>query len=566
MLRRKKMNHKIDELYRLWLKKADRDPDLQKELSAIENHEDAIEDAFYQDLKFGTGGLRGIIGAGTNRMNVYTVAKATQGLANGLKKTAASPSVAISYDSRRKSKLFAETAAEVLCANGIRVYLYPQLMPTPCLSYAVRYFHTSAGIMITASHNPAEYNGYKVYGADGCQITTEAASRILKEIEQLDPFEDILSSSYEEDLSSGKIQLIDEAVLSCFLDTVSQQSQLFGDDADRSLSIVYTPLNGTGRVPVLKILEKQGFHNVSVVPEQEMPDGDFPTCPYPNPELDEALTLGKQLAEKKHADLLIATDPDCDRVGVMARDGGALLRLSGNEVGLLLLDYICQQKSRHHTMPADPVLIKTIVTSDLAEKIAQSFGVRTINVLTGFKYIGEQIGLLENSGKAASYVFGFEESCGYLNGTYVRDKDGVDGVMLITEAAAYWKAHGKTLVQRLNEIYGTYGYMLNTLHSFSFPGEKGMHEMDGIMDRLRGPVQEIAGMNILERKDYSNGIDGLPKSNVMKFSFNGGSLVIRPSGTEPKLKIYASILDEDKEKAEAVEKKLIGAFKTEYIQ
>lgn len=566
MLRRKKMNQKIDELYRLWLKKADRDPDLQKELSAIENHEDAIEDAFYQDLKFGTGGLRGIIGAGTNRMNVYTVAKATQGLANGLKKTAASPSVAISYDSRRKSKLFAQTAAEVLCANGIRVYLYPQLMPTPCLSYAVRYFHTSAGIMITASHNPAEYNGYKVYGADGCQITTEAASRILKEIEQLDPFEDILSSSYEEDLSSGKIQLIDEAVLSCFLDTVSQQSQLFGDDADRSLSIVYTPLNGTGRVPVLKILEKQGFHNVSVVPEQEMPDGDFPTCPYPNPELDEALTLGKQLAEKKHADLLIATDPDCDRVGVMARDGGALLRLSGNEVGLLLLDYICQQKSRHHTMPADPVLIKTIVTSDLAEKIAQSFGVRTINVLTGFKYIGEQIGLLENSGKAASYVFGFEESCGYLNGTYVRDKDGVDGVMLITETAAYWKAHGKTLVQRLNEIYGTYGYMLNTLHSFSFPGEKGMQEMDGIMDRLRGPVQEIAGMNILERKDYSNGIDGLPKSNVMKFSFNGGSLVIRPSGTEPKLKIYASILDEDKEKAEAVEKKLIGAFKTEYIQ
>lgn len=560
------MNQKIDELYRLWLKKADRDPDLQKELSAIENHEDAIEDAFYQDLKFGTGGLRGIIGAGTNRMNVYTVAKATQGLANGLKKTAASPSVAISYDSRRKSKLFAQTAAEVLCANGIRVYLYPQLMPTPCLSYAVRYFHTSAGIMITASHNPAEYNGYKVYGADGCQITTEAASRILKEIEQLDPFEDILSSSYEEDLSSGKIQLIDEAVLSCFLDTVSQQSQLFGDDADRSLSIVYTPLNGTGRVPVLKILEKQGFHNVSVVPEQEMPDGDFPTCPYPNPELDEALTLGKQLAEKKHADLLIATDPDCDRVGVMARDGGALLRLSGNEVGLLLLDYICQQKSRHHTMPADPVLIKTIVTSDLAEKIAQSFGVRTINVLTGFKYIGEQIGLLENSGKAASYVFGFEESCGYLNGTYVRDKDGVDGVMLITETAAYWKAHGKTLVQRLNEIYGTYGYMLNTLHSFSFPGEKGMQEMDGIMDRLRGPVQEIAGMNILERKDYSNGIDGLPKSNVMKFSFNGGSLVIRPSGTEPKLKIYASILDEDKEKAEAVEKKLIGAFKTEYIQ
>ncbi|WP_102343388.1 phospho-sugar mutase [Galactobacillus timonensis] len=560
------MNHKIDELYRLWLKKADRDPDLQKELSAIENYEDAIEDAFYQDLKFGTGGLRGIIGAGTNRMNVYTVAKATQGLANGLKKTAASPSVAISYDSRRKSKLFAQTAAEVLCANGIRVYLYPQLMPTPCLSYAVRYFHTSAGIMITASHNPAEYNGYKVYGADGCQITTEAASRILKEIEQLDPFEDILSSSYEEDLSSGKIQLIDEAVLSCFLDTVSQQSQLFGDDADRSLSIVYTPLNGTGRVPVLKILEKQGFHNVSVVPEQEMPDEDFPTCPYPNPELDEALTLGKQLAEKKHADLLIATDPDCDRVGVMARDGGALLRLSGNEVGLLLLDYICQQKSRHHTMPADPVLIKTIVTSDLAEKIAQSFGVRTINVLTGFKYIGEQIGLLENSGKAASYVFGFEESCGYLNGTYVRDKDGVDGVMLITETAAYWKAHGKTLVQRLNEIYGTYGYMLNTLHSFSFPGEKGMQEMDGIMDRLRGPVQEIAGMNILERKDYSNGIDGLPKSNVMKFSFNGGSLVIRPSGTEPKLKIYASILDEDKEKAEAVEKKLIGAFKTEYIQ
>jgi len=560
------MKQTITETYQLWLNKAGRDPDLKNELLAMKNDEDAIEDAFYQDLKFGTGGLRGIIGAGTNRMNVYTVGKATQGLANDLKTTSSSPSVAISYDSRRKSLLFARAAAEILCANGIQVYLYPQLMPTPCLSYAVRYFHASAGIMITASHNPAEYNGYKMYGSDGCQITTEAAARILNEIEQLNPFEDIVYSSYDEDLSSGRIQLIDESVVSSFIDIVKKQSQLYGDEADRNLSIVYTPLNGTGRIPVLQILKECGFQNVSVVPEQEMPDGNFPTCPYPNPELDEALVLGKRLAEEKNADLLIATDPDCDRVGVMAADNNQFIRLTGNEVGLLLLDYICQQRTKHHMMPADPVLIKTIVTTDLAEKIAQSYGIRTINVLTGFKYIGEQIGLLEKCGKADSYVFGFEESCGYLNGSYVRDKDGVDGVMLVTEAAGYWKAHGKTLTQRLNEIYSTYGYMLNTLHSFTFAGEKGMYQMNEIMDKLRGPIQKIAGVSILKRKDYRDGTEGLPKSNVLKFRIEGGSLVIRPSGTEPKIKIYASIEGTDKAKAEAFEQSLIRGFETEYIR
>ncbi len=530
----------VKALFDIWKSKVVED-ELVKELTAIAADEDKVSDAFYRDLEFGTGGLRGVLGAGTNRMNVYTVGKATQGLADYVIKhyKEGDRSVAISCDSRINSRLFAERAAAIFAANGIKVYLYKTLMPTPCLSYAVRRLGTAAGVMVTASHNPAKYNGYKVYGADGCQITEAAASEILSLIEATDVFDGVKVMDFEAALRSGKVEYIKDEVLTEFIERVKKESVLGDAPADRSANIIYSPLNGTGLVPVTRILKEAGFENVTIVKEQEMPDGHFPTCPYPNPEIKEALALGLEYAKKYSADILIATDPDCDRVGIAVRnEKGDFTLLTGNEVGFLLLDFIASMRIKNGTMPKDPVFVKTIVTSDLAEKIADHYGIKTVNVLTGFKYIGEQIGLLEKKGAEDSYILGFEESYGYLTGSYVRDKDAVDGVFMIAEMFAYYRAIGVSLLDKLAEIYATYGHYVSTLESFQFEGAEGFVKMQKIMDDYR-VAKEVDGKEILSKKDYSLGIDGLPKSNVLKFFFRDGStMVVRPSGTEPKLKIY----------------------------
>ena len=544
----------IQEEYRRWLEKATGDADLLPELRTMD--EGRIEDAFYRNLAFGTGGLRGVIGAGTNRMNIYTVAKATQGLANYLKKHSAAPSVAIGYDSRIKSDLFARVAAEVFGANGVKVFLWPQLMPVPTVSFATRYLHTCAGVMITASHNPAKYNGYKVYGADGCQITTAAAGEILEEIEKLDVFEDVSRVDFETALGSGTIEYIEPQVYTAFVEAVKGESVLFEDEVDRNVAIVYTPLNGSGLKPVTRTLEEMGYTNITVVEEQARPDGHFPTCPYPNPEIREAMALGMEYARKHNADLLLATDPDCDRVGIAVKDAmGDYQLLTGNQVGLLLLDYICAQRTRHGKMPKDPVLVKTIVTMDLAQRIAEHYGLETRNVLTGFKFIGEQIGALEKQGRADSYVFGFEESYGYLSGTYVRDKDGVNGAYMICEMFSFYATRGMSLLEKLEELYKTYGYCLNTLHSYEFEGSAGFAKMQRIMASFRGDILSFGGKKVKTLLDYSQGLEGLPKSNVLKFMLEDNcSLVVRPSGTEPKLKVYISVTAENEEQANEIEK------------
>ena len=561
------------------------DADVEQELTAIRGEEEKIQDAFYRDLAFGTGGLRGVIGAGTNRMNVYTVAKASQGLANYVRKhfAAADRRIAVSRDSRIKSDLFAETAARVFAANGIDVYMYEDIMPTPCLSFATRALHCAAGIMLTASHNPAKYNGYKVYGADGCQITTEAAAEILAEIEALDLFADIRMTDFEiagtrdtaeanvsakdsattpaagenDTPATARIFWIGESVYTDFVENVKKQSVLGPDDhIDRNVAIVYSPLNGTGRAPVTRTLRECGYTNITLVKEQEMPDGHFPTCPYPNPEIKEAMALGMDYAERVQADLLLATDPDCDRVGIAVRRAdGSYQLLSGNETGILLLDYILAQRTKHGTLPKDPVMVKTIVTMDLGERIAAHYGVETINVLTGFKFIGEQIGRLEKAGHPERYVFGFEESYGYLTGSYVRDKDAVDGALMICEMFCFYKTQGISLLDRLQALYAEYGYCLNTLHSFTFEGSAGFEKMQKIMQRFRTEAPTaFAGKKVEKVLDYLPGLDGLPKSDVLKYLLSDHcSVVVRPSGTEPKLKIYISISAENQAAAEACE-------------
>ena len=539
------MNYRAE--YERWLDHTE--GDVLEELRQMD--EIQIEDAFYRDLAFGTGGLRGVIGAGTNRMNVYVVAKASQGLANFL---GAGASVVIGYDSRIKSDVFARMAAGVFAANGITVYFWPELLPVPTVSFAVRRFGASAGVMVTASHNPAKYNGYKVYGPDGCQITTETAAIILSEIRALDVFTDVKSMAFEDGVQTGWIRYIEEAVLTAFIEEVKAQSVLFGDEIDRDVAIVYSPLNGTGLKPVTRALKESGFTSITVVEEQRDPDGRFPTCPYPNPEIREAMELGLRYAARLNADLLLATDPDCDRCGIAVRNAsGDYQLLSGNEVGLLLLDYICAQRVRHGRMPAHPVFVKTIVTMDLAEKIAAHYGVETINVLTGFKFIGETIGRLERDGREDDYICGFEESYGYLTGTYVRDKDGVDAAFMICEMFAFYRMQGVSLLEKLNELYGTYGYCLNTLHSYEFDGSAGMQKMQKIMAVFHRGLEQISGLRILRTEDYSKGLKGLPASDVLKFFSEKGSVVIRPSGTEPKLKMYISVTAPDRETAEKAE-------------
>lgn len=555
------MDRNIEAAWKLWREHALGDSDLTEELEEMKAAPDRMEDSFYRELEFGTGGLRGVIGAGTNRMNIYTVAKATQGYANYLNKHFTDPSVAIAHDSRIKSDLFAQAAAEVFAANGIRVFTYSELMPTPSLSFAVRHLHCMGGVVVTASHNPAKYNGYKVYGADGCQITTEAAKEVLEEIMAVDVFDGVKKIPFDEGLESGLISYIGEETVDAYLDVVSAQS-LCGDDIlcgdgaiDRNLSIVYTPLNGAGRKCVMNCLKKNGFTNISVVAEQEYPDGNFPTCPYPNPEIREALELGLRDAKKLGSDLLLATDPDSDRVGIAVRKGGDYVLISGNEVGMLLLDYICKRRIALKKMPENPVLVKTIVTIDMAKQIAEDYGVQVIDVLTGFKFIGEQIGMLEAKGEEDRYILGFEESYGYLTGTYVRDKDAVDGALMICEMAAFYKAQGLGLCDVLDSLYQKYGYCLNTLHTYTFEGAEGFRKMQQIMKSLREEQPgEIAGRKILEIQDYQTGLNGLPKADVLKYIIEGnGSVVVRPSGTEPKLKLYFSVSADGKEQAAAVE-------------
>ena len=549
----------VEALYAKWLEKAVADPDLEPELRRMQENPAELEDAFYRDLEFGTAGLRGVIGAGRNRMNVYTVARTSQGLAQYLKKNVPPEQwkIAVSYDSRNKSRLFAETAARVFAANGLHAVIYPQLMPVPCLSFAVRALACGAGIMITASHNPARYNGYKVYGPDGCQITSRGSEGILAEIEPLDPFTDVRYLSFEEGMARGLISYIPEAVYTAFIEAVKTQSALGGAATDKNVSIVYSPLNGAGLKPVLRILSESGYTHITVVREQEQPDGNFPTCPYPNPEIREAMALGMEYAEKCRADLLLATDPDCDRVGIAVRNReGEYTLLSGNETGMLLTDYLCARRQEEGTLPADPVLIKTIVTTDMAEQIAAHYGVKICNVLTGFKYIGEQIRLLEKEGKESSYVFGFEESYGYLAGTHVRDKDAVVASFLICEMFCYYKARGKSLLERLEELYRVYGYCLNTLYSYTFDGASGFARMQQIMQAFRDRGKNLApgGKKVLQALDYAKGIDGLPAADVVKLVLEEhGSVVVRPSGTEPKLKTYITVSAPDQAQASAVE-------------
>ncbi len=565
------MNEK--ELYRIWCENAKADPDLQTELAEIKDNDEAINDRFYRDLEFGTGGLRGVIGAGTNRMNIYTVKRATQGFADYLNQEYKNPSVAISYDSRIKSDVFSKAAAEVLAANGIKVHIYTELMPTPCLSFAVRELKCQGGIMVTASHNPAKYNGYKVYGDDGCQITLRGAEIILEKINSLDIFNDVKSSDFEEELKKGTISYIGQDVIEAFYKNVLAEGINTDLCASSGLKVVYTPLNGTGNKPVREVLKRIGITDVTIVKEQENPDGNFPTCPYPNPEIREALEVGLRYCKEVKPDLLLATDPDCDRVGIAVPDGDDYALFSGNEVGALLLEYICQQRIKKGTMPANPVAVKTIVTTDIAAAICKEYNVEMRDVLTGFKFIGEQIGFLEEKGEEKRYIFGFEESYGYLSGGYVRDKDAVDASMLICEMAAYYRTQGISLLQARENMYKKYGMFYQTLYSFTFEGESGMKKMEQIMTDLRNtPPTEIAGLKVVKFDDYkvsvskdiANGTESvinLPKSNVLAFFLEGGSkVIVRPSGTEPKIKTYLTAKQPDLATAQALEKKLHDEF------
>ena len=549
----------IKKEYAEWLELAD--DGLKAELKMMDDAD--IEDAFYRDLTFGTGGLRGTIGAGTNRMNVHVVAKASQGLSQYLFEKICNqekkPSVVIGYDSRIKSDEFAKVAAGVFAANGIKVYFWSELLPVSTVSYAVRYLNASAGVMITASHNPSKYNGYKVYGSDGCQITTDAATLILKKINALDLFLDIKQTSFDDALKKGLIECIRSEVFDSFIEDVKSQSVLFGDDINRNVAIVYSPLNGTGLKPVIRTLQETGFTNITVVAEQKQPDGNFLTCPYPNPEIKETMELGLRYASSLKADLLLATDPDCDRCGIAVKGENGYQLLTGNEVGLLLLDFICSQRVKHGQMPNKPVFVKTIVTMDLAEKIAAHYGVETQNVLTGFKFIGEVIGKLEKEGRQNDYILGFEESYGYLTGSYVRDKDGVNAVFMICEMFAFYKTRGISLLHKLDEIYTRFGYSLNTLHFYEFDGSVGMQKMKKIMSCFRAELKELAGYHVIKTDDYSIGVKGLPKADVIKFFIDVGSIVVRPSGTEPKLKIYISVTAKNKnEEAQVIEKKIVN--------
>lgn len=540
----------FEDKYKLWCEKAVKDPDLISELKAIENDSDAISDAFYKDLEFGTGGLRGVIGAGTNRMNVYTVGKASQGLAAYVNSVTDNGKIAIAYDSRIKSDLFAKTAACVFAANGIKVYIYKELMPTPMLSFAVRRLKCDAGVVVTASHNPAKYNGYKAYGPDGCQLGLEAADYVLSIMNKVDIFDGVKDTDFETAVEKGQIEYIGDDVINDYLSCV--EACRVAPEADvASLKVIYTPLHGSGNKPVRKILDRIGVKNVTVVPEQEKPNGNFPTAPYPNPEIRQAFECALKLADSVKPDLLLATDPDCDRVGIAVPYNGEYKLLSGNDVGALLLDFTLARRTENGTLPNKPVAVKTIVTTELCRKIADNYGCELRDVLTGFKFIGEQITELEKKGEENRFVFGFEESYGYLGGSYVRDKDAVIGSMLICEMVAYYKAEGKSLIDVLDMLYKKYGYYLCSQKSFTCEGESGMNRIKGIMESIRAEAPGVInGHKAVRFDDYETSVsrnmcDGserkitLPRSNVLAFYMeDGSSLIVRPSGTEPKIKLY----------------------------
>lgn len=561
---------KENALYQLWCENASEDADLVKELETIRGDADAVRERFYKDLEFGTGGLRGVLGAGTGRMNIYTVRRATQGLANYVKESFAAPSVAISYDSRIKSDTFAKTAAAVLAANGIKVHIYSELMPTPMLSYAVRALNCSAGIMVTASHNPAKYNGYKVYGADGCQITLEVANTVIGKINAVDMFRDVKICEFEEAVANGMVSYIQENIIEDYYKCVLSQG-IYTDICPQSgLKIVYTPLNGTGNKPVREILKRIGITDVTIVKEQELPDGNFTTCPYPNPEIREALECGLRVCDEVKPDLLLATDPDCDRVGIAVPDGsGGYALFSGNEVGAMLFEYICEERTKLGTMPKNPIAVKTIVTTDIVKSIAEEYGVQLIDVLTGFKFIGEQIGMLEEKGEENRYIFGFEESYGYLAGTYVRDKDAVVASLLIVEMAAYYRTKGISMMQARENLYKKYGVFKHSQESFAFEGVSGMHKMQDIMKSLRANApKSIGGLEVIRSADYLEGTitdskngatepTNLPKSDVVSFFLpEHASVIVRPSGTEPKIKAYYTTACKTMAEAAALENQL----------
>lgn len=540
----------FEDKYKLWCEKAVKDPDLISELKEIENDSDAISDAFYKDLEFGTGGLRGVIGAGTNRMNVYTVGKASQGLAAYVNSVTDNGKIAIAYDSRIKSDLFAKTAACVFAANGIKVYIYKELMPTPMLSFAVRRLKCDAGVVVTASHNPAKYNGYKAYGPDGCQLGLEAADYVLSIMNKVDIFDGVKDTDFETAVEKGQIEYIGDDVINDYLSCV-EACRVAPEAGVASLKVIYTPLHGSGNKPVRKILDRIGVKNVTVVPEQEKPNGNFPTAPYPNPEIRQAFECALKLADSVKPDLLLATDPDCDRVGIAVPYNGEYKLLSGNDVGALLLDFTLARRTENGTLPNKPVAVKTIVTTELCRKIADNYGCELRDVLTGFKFIGEQITELEKKGEENRFVFGFEESYGYLGGSYVRDKDAVIGSMLICEMVAYYKAEGKSLIDVLDMLYKKYGYYLCSQKSFTCEGESGMNRIKGIMESIRAEAPSVInGHKAVRFDDYETSVsrnmcDGserkitLPRSNVLAFYMeDGSSLIVRPSGTEPKIKLY----------------------------
>ncbi len=553
----------INNLYNSWLENATDDPDLTSELLGIQDNEEEIYDRFYRELEFGTGGLRGIIGAGTNRMNIYNIAKATQGFSQYIIANYKNPTVAIAYDSRIKSDLFAKKAASVFATNGIKVYIYSELMPTPMLSFAVRYLKCSAGVVVTASHNPSKYNGYKAYGPDGCQLDLDASKAVLDIINSLDVFKDVKSDDFDKLIKSGMIEYISDEVIDNYISSV--KSQLIDSNACKNsdFKVVYTPLHGAGNKPVRRTLNEIGVKNLVVVPEQELPNGNFPTAPYPNPEIREAFGCALELAKKENPDLLLATDPDSDRVGIAVKHNDEYHLMTGNQVGAMLLDYMLSRKSELGTLPKNPVAIKTIVTTNLVEKIAKKYNCYLYNVLTGFKFIGGVIAELEEKGEENRCILGFEESYGYLSGSYVRDKDAVVASMLICEMACYFKSKGLTLIDYMNSLYKEYGYYSNVQFSFVCEGASGTEKMNSIMAEFRAaPPSQIGGYKVVTCNDYLNStttdvLNGnkseidLPKSNVLIFNLeNSSSVAIRPSGTEPKIKVYIESVGENKDAAE----------------
>ena len=551
--------------YRRWLETPLEDFDLKKELHDIEGDDEAIKDRFAIALKFGTAGLRGTLGAGTNRMNIYVVRQATQGVADWVKTQGGTQTVAISYDSRLKGWNFARAAAGVLAANGIKVRIYDELMPVPALSFATRYYKCNAGIMVTASHNPKKYNGYKAYGPDGCQMTDEAAGIVYEAIQKTDVLTGASVMSFAEGVEKGLIQFVGDDCKAAFYKEIEARQVRPGLCKTAGLKLVYSPLNGTGLVPVTTVLQDIGITDITIVPEQEYPNGYFTTCPYPNPEIFEALKYGLELAKKEGADLMLATDPDADRVGIaMKCPDGSYELVTGNEMGVLLLDYICAGRIEKGTMPKNPVAVKSIVSTPLADLVAKKYGVELRHTLTGFKWIGDQIAKLEADGEVDRFIFGFEESYGYLAGPYVRDKDAVIASMLICEMAAYYRSKGSSIKERLEEIYAEFGRYLNKVDAFEFPGLSGMDKMAGIMEKLRKePPTDIAGTKIVKTDDYLKPEEpGLPKANVLIYTLeNGETVVVRPSGTEPKIKAYYTTLGKDLAGAEAEYERLAGALK-----